>query len=271
MRQTECSLAHFSYQRVCQYSHPVMYTHHHTIHTHTQPHTIILSTPTHNHTPSYYPHPHTHNHTPSYYPHPHTHNHTPSYYPHPHTIILCTNTHTSYYTHTHTHTRTHTPCDAIAGTLLVVDETQLSPGQLNEQGVKNLAALCHLSRWQRVYYDFRYYSTEFSCDIVSITCACRVVTLPHSFQPIMIFSEGRSIIKVITLASLHCICKCCTSLQTHTPSTCFCHSLSHTSTLSPHLPLTTPCSPFSTSHTHCRTVVKFRWIPLSLPPQGTGQ
>lgn len=69
----------------------------------------------------------------------------------------------------------------------------------------------------------------------------------------MIFSEGRSIIKVITLASLHCIWKCCTSLQTHTSSTCFCHSLSHTSTLSPHLPLTTPffchCSPFSTSHT----------------------
>lgn len=65
-----------------------------------------------------------------------------------------------------------------AGTLLVVDETQLSPGQLNEQGVKNLAALCHLSRWQRLYYDFHYYTTEFSCD-----------------TPVMVFSEGRSIIK----------------------------------------------------------------------------
>eukprot|EP00731_Ephydatia_muelleri_P020575 Em0013g302a len=65
-----------------------------------------------------------------------------------------------------------------AGTLLVVDETQLSPGRLNEQGVQNLASLCHLCRWQRIHYDFQYYNTEFSCD-----------------TPVMVFSEGRSIIK----------------------------------------------------------------------------
>lgn len=65
-----------------------------------------------------------------------------------------------------------------AGTLLVIDETQLSPGRLNEQGVKNLASLCHLSRWQKIHYDFQYYNTEFNCD-----------------TPVMVFSEGRSMIK----------------------------------------------------------------------------
>ena len=81
------------------------------------------------------------------------------------------------FTHAFTHTHVHIPPppppthpSTETGTLLVVDETQLSPGRLNEQGVKNLASLCHLCRWQRIHYDFQYYNTEFSCDTVSAEC-----------------------------------------------------------------------------------------------------
>lgn len=67
---------------------------------------------------------------------------------------------TCMYVHTHAHTHT--------GTHLVVDETVLTPGQLNEQGVKNLTALGNLIQWQKLHYDFQYHTSEFECNVVSV-------------------------------------------------------------------------------------------------------
>lgn len=53
-----------------------------------------------------------------------------------------------------------------SGTHLVVDETALEPGQLNERGVRNLTALGHLVQGQKVHYDFHYHTAEFDCNLV---------------------------------------------------------------------------------------------------------
>ena len=73
--------------------------------------------------------------------------------------------HTHTYTHTYIHTHTHT------GTPLIVDETALSPGRLNEVGVANLTALGNVLQWQKVNYDFHYHTAEFECDLVSLATA----------------------------------------------------------------------------------------------------
>lgn len=66
------------------------------------------------------------------------------------------------------------------GTHLVLDETKLSPGKLNESGMKALSALNSIIKGQKVTYNFNYYSMEFDCDI-----------------PILILSEGKSLLPVI--------------------------------------------------------------------------
>lgn len=49
----------------------------------------------------------------------------------------------------------------------MLDETAMLPGQLQEQGVKNVNALSDLIQWQKVQYDFKYHTAEFPCNIVS--------------------------------------------------------------------------------------------------------
>ena len=53
------------------------------------------------------------------------------------------------------------------GSHILVDETSLSTGQLNEVGVKNLTALGNIIQWQKLNYDFHYHTVEFLTDLVS--------------------------------------------------------------------------------------------------------
>lgn len=62
-------------------------------------------------------------------------------------------------------------------THLVLDETALTAGQLDTQGVQNLTALGNAINWQKVDYDFQYHQLEQFTNI-----------------PVIIFSEGRAMI-----------------------------------------------------------------------------
>lgn len=53
-------------------------------------------------------------------------------------------------------------------TNLILDETQLEAGQLTVEGHKNIKALEHVIRWQKVQYDFDFYQREFEADIAII-------------------------------------------------------------------------------------------------------
>ncbi|XP_062508739.1 mini-chromosome maintenance complex-binding protein-like [Corticium candelabrum] len=81
------------------------------------------------------------------------------------------------------------------GTHLVLDETAMLPGQLQEQGVKNVNALSDLIQWQKVQYDFKYHTAEFPCNI-----------------PVLILSEGQSLLPADCRIFLH------VSLDTPLPS-----------------------------------------------------
>lgn len=60
---------------------------------------------------------------------------------------------------------------------LVLDETQLTAGQLDAQGVHNVTALGNLINWQKVDYDFKFHKIEQQTNV-----------------PVLILSEGRSMI-----------------------------------------------------------------------------
>ncbi|KAL3670292.1 hypothetical protein V7S43_004606 [Phytophthora oleae] len=65
------------------------------------------------------------------------------------------------------------------GTAMLVNETALTAGQLNEQGVKNIAALQSLIDKMLLPYDFHYYNMDFFQDVTVVTV-----------------SEGKSILPV---------------------------------------------------------------------------
>ena len=56
----------------------------------------------------------------------------------------------------------------VSGTHLILDETLLTAGQLNNNGCLNLQALTNVLTWQKVKYDFQYHIVEISCDLVSL-------------------------------------------------------------------------------------------------------
>lgn len=62
-------------------------------------------------------------------------------------------------------------------THLLLDETKLTAGKLNEAGVRGVAEIANIIRTQKVTYDFQYYKTEYDCDI-----------------PFLILSEGKSLL-----------------------------------------------------------------------------
>ena len=55
------------------------------------------------------------------------------------------------------------------GSHVLVDETALSAGQLNQDGVRNLTALGNVIQWQKLNYDFQFHTAEFHTDLVCIT------------------------------------------------------------------------------------------------------
>ena len=61
---------------------------------------------------------------------------------------------------------------------MLVDETALSAGQLNQDGVKNLTALGNVIQWQKLNYDFLYHTAEFHTDLVCV--AVSKITLVHN-------------------------------------------------------------------------------------------
>ena len=63
------------------------------------------------------------------------------------------------------------------GTHLVLDETAMRDGQLNQQGITNLTSLGQMIKLQSVEYDFGFHKLPFETDI-----------------PCLIFSEGRSML-----------------------------------------------------------------------------
>jgi hypothetical protein len=66
------------------------------------------------------------------------------------------------------------------GTHLILDETAMLPGQLQDQGVRNVKALSDVIEWQKVQYDFKYHTSEFLCNI-----------------PVLVLSEGVSFLPVL--------------------------------------------------------------------------
>jgi hypothetical protein len=64
------------------------------------------------------------------------------------------------------------------GSLVVLDETVMNAGQLQETGLKNLGALQKLMQMQKVPYDFQYYHLDQSTDC-----------------PVIILSVGKSMFK----------------------------------------------------------------------------
>lgn len=66
------------------------------------------------------------------------------------------------------------------GTVLLVNETTLSAGQLNDQGVKNVGALQSLVDKMLLPYDFQYYSMDFPQDVAVISVSEGKSILPVS-------------------------------------------------------------------------------------------
>ncbi|OWZ10242.1 hypothetical protein PHMEG_00016936 [Phytophthora megakarya] len=64
------------------------------------------------------------------------------------------------------------------GTTMLVNETALTPGQLNDQGVKNIAALQSLIDKMLLPYDFQYYNMDFPQDVAVVTVSEGASILP---------------------------------------------------------------------------------------------
>ncbi|XP_070539996.1 mini-chromosome maintenance complex-binding protein-like [Ptychodera flava] len=67
-------------------------------------------------------------------------------------------------------------------THLVVDETALQPGQLDTNGVQNMAALGNVISWQKVDYDFNFHRAEFPTNIKVLTLSEGKSILPSDCQ-----------------------------------------------------------------------------------------
>lgn len=82
-----------------------------------------------------------------------------------------------------------------------MDETVLTAGQLTQVGVANLTALGNVIQWQRLSYDFQFHTTEFDCDLVRQLC-CNILSFSvyRLYQPVLVLSEGKSVLKVNSVA-----------------------------------------------------------------------
>ena len=72
------------------------------------------------------------------------------------------------------------------GTHLILDETAMNDGQLNQQGITNLTSLGHMVKTQSVDYDFGFHKLPFETDI-----------------PCLVLSEGRSMLPQDVQVSYH--------------------------------------------------------------------
>ena len=73
------------------------------------------------------------------------------------------------------------------GIQVILDETNLEPGQLQPNGIENLKSLGNLISWQRLAYDFGFnYNIEFECDV-----------------KVLILGEGKSLLPSDVIIPLH--------------------------------------------------------------------
>lgn len=57
-----------------------------------------------------------------------------------------------------------TPLQYSLGTVLLIDETKMFPGQLTEIGLENVNGLKEIIQWQRLTYNFNFHVNEFPAD-----------------------------------------------------------------------------------------------------------
>ncbi|KAJ8901645.1 hypothetical protein NDN08_003852 [Rhodosorus marinus] len=92
------------------------------------------------------------------------------------------------------------------GTVLVLDETNLEPGQLNERGLKNLSALKEIVTRQMLNYDFEFYQMEVNTNIPVLSLSRTKSLLPFDdtlvcreeakYQPSMASPSGDTLRKL---------------------------------------------------------------------------
>lgn len=73
------------------------------------------------------------------------------------------------------------------GSHILVDETALSAGQLNQDGLKNLTTLGNVIQWQKLNYDFLFHTTEFHTDLVS---KCRHIITNYAWLYCMVLKSA---------------------------------------------------------------------------------
>jgi len=68
------------------------------------------------------------------------------------------------------------------GTEVVLDETVLVPGRVDEKGIRNLTILGNLIQWQRLDYDFKWTTQEFPTDLRLVVVSEGKSMLPSDFH-----------------------------------------------------------------------------------------
>uniref|UniRef100_H3GEJ9 Mini-chromosome maintenance complex-binding protein n=1 Tax=Phytophthora ramorum TaxID=164328 RepID=H3GEJ9_PHYRM len=76
------------------------------------------------------------------------------------------------------------------GTTMLVNETALTAGQLNEQGVKNIAALQSLIDKMLLPYDFHFYNMDFPQDVAVVTVSEGKSILPVTAAVPIVATDG---------------------------------------------------------------------------------
>ncbi len=65
---------------------------------------------------------------------------------------------------------------------LVIDETQLNTGKLDQKGLMNFNSISDIIKWQKVGYDFSYHQQEFNTNMKVLTLSESKSILPFDFQ-----------------------------------------------------------------------------------------
>ncbi|CAM9603697.1 unnamed protein product [Hapterophycus canaliculatus] len=88
------------------------------------------------------------------------------------------------------------------GTVVILDETKLEPGQVGAEGVGNLAALNSLVSLQKVPYDFGFYKMEFEVDHPTISLSLRGSVVPAGATVPVVGAEGAAAAAAAQLSAL---------------------------------------------------------------------
>lgn len=70
-------------------------------------------------------------------------------------------------------------------TRLIIDETKLTPGKMNESGVRAIGALANIIKQQQLPYDFKFYKMDFEVDIPCLVLSEGKSMLPSDFHIVL--------------------------------------------------------------------------------------